>query len=344
MKRMNPGLCPHRAALVAGQGAGRLGRGLALAGVLVLGSAAPPAQAALTFTFNYLSEGVGFSDPTYGAARQIALESAAGMLGAYFSRYTATLTFDVTSWSADDGALAAAGSGASVVSGTFQQTIVQTKIISNGTSDPNGASADGSIYWNFFYDWGLSDSPTEAQYDFKSTAMHELLHAFGFASFIGEDGIGLDGKLPGTADTWSTYDRWLTDVDGAFLIASDTGIFDADQVGTLTGGSSVLFSGPNAMAANDGNGIPVYSPTTWEGGSSIAHLDDESPVTSTSLMNAYAHNMGLDVRTLSALELGVLKDMGYTLVESQVPTPAPVWLVGGGLLALLGLRRRAACT
>jgi len=314
-----------------------------VAGCLAAGFLAQPAQAALTFNFNFLNPGQGFNDPTYGAARKAALNDAANAFGAYFSSYTATLTYDVNSENINGGFLAAAGSGAYVVPGTFQKTIVQTKIIDNDNTA--SSVADGGIYWNFAYDWGLGDNVGSNQYDFKSTAIHELLHSFGFLSFIGSDGSGLTGNAPGTADTWSIFDSFLTDAAGNKLI-SNNGIFDDSKIAALTAGTAnaagVLFSGPNAKAANGGAGLPMFSPNPWEPGSSISHLDDNSTITNQSIMNAYAHGLGLDTRTLGSHELAILKDIGYTQVSAPaaVPLPAAVWFMASGLLGLVGVNRQ----
>lgn len=80
--------------------------------------------------------------------------------------------------------------------------------------------------------------------------------------------------------------------------------------------------------------MPLYSPTTWEDGSSGSHTDDEfySPV---NLLMGAATGTGPGSRTLSQTELGILRDIGYTVV------PEPT----SGLMILLGsitlvLRRR----
>jgi len=314
-----------------------------LASSLALGLCAHPAQAALTFSFNFLNPGQGFDGPVSGAARKTALNEAAGLLGAYFSSYTANLTYDVTSSSSDDNTLASAGSSMFVLPGTFQQTFVQTKILTNGRTDANGAAADGTIDWNFFENWGLTDNVTTTEFDFKKVGIHELLHSFGFSGNGSATGAGLDGKPPGTPDTWSIYDQFLTDASGNRLVSTG-GVFDSTKLIALTGGSgSVLFSGANAKAANGGVGVNLYAPKPYSDGSSISHLDDNT-VALSQLIMASSVDKGLKSRELSAIELGILKDIGYTQIVAPVtvPLPAAVWLMLVGLLGLLGLGRRKA--
>lgn len=309
-------------------------KSIILVSSLALGVMAQPAQAALTFSFNYLNPGEGFDEAGYSAARQDALNSAANMLGSYFTNYTANLTYDVNSYSTNNNTLASAGSDIYTYSGeSFGNTVVQAKIISNGAVDYNDGDADGSINWNFFHNWGLTDTVGSDEMDFKSTAMHELLHTFGFLSFVGENG----GDAP-----WAIFDKFLTDAEGNYLIGLD-GVFDPTKVGALTAGTynaaGVLFDGSNARAANGGAAVPIYSPDPWEDGSSIAHTDDNSDVTSDSIMNAVAHGYGPDARTLGAIELGILKDIGYTEVTA-VPVPAAVWLMASGFMAMFGFARK----
>ncbi len=317
-----------------------------LAGALAAGLLAQqPVHAALSFSFNYIDPGYsfGFFDSSFGNDRRAALEAAANELGSYFTAYNANLTFDVTSESKPGtGILAGAGSGIDTTPGGFYDTVVQTKILTNNGTDLNGSDADGSIGFNFSNDtkWDTSDSVASDAYDFKSTAMHELLHAFGFTSSVDEGGKGANGFSPGTKDAWNTFDKFLTDGSGNRLI-NDNGVFDPNRVSDLTGGTGtngVFFSGPNAMAANGGNRINIYSPTTYESGSSISHLDDEFFTTQALLMES-STGKGPGVRVLSNIELGILKDIGYTKV-APVPVPAAVWLMGSGLLALFGMARR----
>ena len=53
------------------------------------------------------------------------------------------------------------------------------------------------------------------------------------------------------------------------------------------------------------------------------------------LMNS-ATGAGPGIRTFSAIEIGILKDIGYTAI---IPVPAAIWLLGSALLALFGIGR-----
>ena len=89
------------------------------------------------------------------------------------------------------------------------------------------------------------------------------------------------------------------------------------------------------MAAYGGY-VPLYTPRPWEPGSSTSHLDDDTFTGSqTQLMNAVTDS-GLGIRVLSPIELGILKDLGYTVTDS------PVYAVVFLGFAFLRRRNRAA--
>ena len=106
-----------------------------------------------------------------------------------------------------------------------------------------------------------------------------------FDSFV----VAADGKRPiGTDFTWNVdFDPNLTGEDGG-----------------------LYFGGANATVADGGQFVPLYTPKPWNSGSSMAHLDDETftgPYVK--MMNARMP-MGLKIRVLSPIELGILKDLG----------------------------------
>lgn len=316
-------------------------RGMAVLAAAIL--AGPGAsEAAITFDFSFADPaGTGWNDPTYGSTRQSTLSYAANMLGSYFNT-TATIGYTVTS--INDSASDTLASADSTPYGTgepgFDPTVVQYKLQS-GYGGPVSYS-DGSIEWNFGKPWSysLTSSGVAAnQYDFVSIAMHELLHSFGFTSGIKSNGTGLlDGASVGAPNVWFVFAKYLTTSSGASLINKDTFVFDAPLLGTLTGGAAALrFDGP-AAAATFAGGVPIYSPTTWEQGSSGSHTDDLTfNGTSNLLMNAFSKT-GPEVRTLSSYETGILQDIGYTIVPE--PGSAALFLTGAFVAFLFRRRRR----
>ena len=72
----------------------------------------------------------------------------------------------------------------------------------------------------------------------------------------------------------------------------------------------VLFDGLNANAANGGNRVPLYVPSTWQSGSSYAHLAESFNATPNALMT-YSLNNGESVHNPGLVTCGILKDLGW---------------------------------
>ncbi len=323
-------------------------RGITRGGMALLAAAilaCPVAsEAAITFSFNFTDPaGTGWNDSTYGLTRQSALSYAANTLGSYFNA-TATIGYTVTSINDPNTNTLASASSSSYgpAAPGFEPTVVEYKLQS-GYSGPVSYT-DGSINWNFGQPWNYSLTSSGVatnQYDFVSTAMHELLHSFGFLSAIGSDGTGLlSGKTIGDPDLWYVFDKYLATSSGANLINTNTFAFNPSLLGTLTGGAAAMRFNGTAAAATFTNGVPIYTPTTWSLGSSGSHTDDltfNGTSYSNLLMNA-ATEMGPGLRTLSSYETGILQDIGYTIVPE--PGSAALCLTGACAAYLFHRRRR----
>ena len=295
---------------------------IGILGFLIATAATVSAQ--VNFEFTHTGTG-GYLDPSEGAARQAALLSAANTLGGYFiTGPGVNLTFAVDSYSADNGTLASASSPIYFYVGEtgFFQTVVQKKVI--GGTDDNGTASDGNVNWNWNYSFGLGANVPDDQFDLSTTAMHELLHAMGFVSMVGAPGTNSANQQ------WTMFDRYLVDNAGTALI-SGTGAWQGLDSALLNGG--LYFGGANAVAANGGNLVPLYSPASWEQGSSGSHLNFAGQKM---IMNA-AIFPGDGAEGLSPVELGMLRDLGYNVI----PEPGSGWfLLSGVTFVITFLRRR----
>lgn len=259
-------------------------------------------QRAVTFEFLYEGDWTGEDYEQY----RTALEATAQELMRYIrvSR-PVTITYVVKSKDADmsSGTLASATSALASTSPGFWPTVVQQKLLTG--EDPNGVESDGTIKWNFTdFDWAVGDDVGPGSYDFESTAMHELMHTFGFLSYL-----HAPGHNPYT--NWATFTSFIVVASGARPFRRNN--WDSNYDYALTSG--LYFGGSNAVRAY-GAPVPLYTPEPWREGSSATHLDDttfdgvQQPLM---LMNAKT-NPGPGIRELSPIEVGILRDLGYHAV------------------------------
>ncbi len=290
--------------------------------VLVICLLMSNASAQVTFSFNYTdAAGVGFNDNTLGAARRAALEQSSLIVSSLFTNYDATIVLDVDGSETNDEFLAGASANYNAnPSGDGFNDIgdVRLKILNGNAADPSPSTADGSITWNFQdFQWELGNDFQANEYDFTSTAAHEIMHTVGFLSAIFENGEDAFGTQPGNPGIWTPLDQFVADSNGALINSDfelDLARWNAAKTGG-TGSDGLFFIGPNAVAANNGNPVNLYSPTgMFEPGSSGSHLDDDF-FNGTMIMEAAAAT-GPGVRTVSALERAMLRDVGYLNITS----------------------------
>ena len=276
----------------------------------------------LQFQFVY-----GNGSQLWSPAARSSLESAAATLAAYIVVDSpVVVTFDVTGeFSLLSSTLATAGSDFTTAGPGFLPTVVQHKILTG--VDSNGSAADGDINWNFAQNWATGDSIVYGQYDLESVALHELTHTLGLLSYTDQPGSN-------TGTTWTVFDSFLVNSDGTKVIGSDY-IWRNAYTPNLTGGNGGLYFGGTGAVAAFGGLVPLYTPSSWESGSSISHLNDRTFTgANRKLMNAQVYS-GQGIRTLSPVELGILADLGYTIA----PQPA-VALAFIGVFFLRRARKR----
>ena len=110
------------------------------------------------------------------------------------------------------------------------------------------------------------DKPRSTEYDLESVILHEVAHGLGFLSADVYDKFFGYGSI----DQPTPFDAYIQTTDGRRLADMPTPSLELGK--TLT--TPLYWIGENGKRANGGEKIKMYTPTTYEPGSSVSHLDE----------------------------------------------------------------------
>jgi hypothetical protein len=193
-------------------------------------------------------------------------------------------------------------------------------------SDLHPELIDMRLEFNANLAWSFAVIP-ESGNDFISVALHELAHGLGFignmyvyysAGWCGDGAFGALYPCP------TPYDRLAVDSSNIPLLDYQADRFvlrDRLQGDAHSGG-------PNTRVANDGAAAKLYTPPSWQHGSSLSHLDlamfGSGPNRLMSPTYAIARHPG-------PVTLAMLQDMGWLRADGvpNVSTIGPL-IVGVG--------------
>ena len=157
--------------------------------------------------------------------------------------------------------------------------------------------------------FGTDGKTPGTMYDFVSTVLHELTHGLGFTGYFyterGRGGYGDDGLS-------ATFDQFVKNKTGDRLV--NTSVFPNPSTALYLELTSNWLEFDTKMP--DGKFPRLYAPTTWDTGSSLYHLDDNSyPVSDpNSLMTPFA-GKGEAIHDPGPNSLAMMYDMGWKTIS-----------------------------
>jgi len=187
------------------------------------------------------------------------------------------------------------------------------------TAEMHIAYSDNGISWYF----GIDGNPPMDQYDFVSVVLHEIAHGLNFAGSMWVDipgYIGCGGVGQGCWGLESSppyypviYDRFAKDGNGISLLNTSTYPNPSTALGNaLTGqAGGVFFDGTYANAANGGQRPKLYTPSTWQPGSSYAHLDYDTFHGTPNALMLWAISDGTAIHDPGPITCGIFRDLGW---------------------------------
>lgn len=279
----------------------------------------------VSFAITYADDAnEGFNDATLGNDRMTAFEYAVNRWAARLqgpASISIQATMTPLSGTVTQTVLASCGPGqfhenfGNAPTGNTYYPEALVEIISGSDPDSNtfdinvdyNSDVDGVVLGGVDWYYGTDGTPG-TDIDFVTVTIHELCHGLGFVDSFQADGTyGL-----GDAGHPVIFDRFLVGANGAplFLIApSPSNVI----------GNNVFWQGLRGrFAFNEGFGgvgnVPMYAPTPFEDGSSIAHLDEATFTGDWELQTPF--NSG-PVHSPDPIVMGILQDIGHSLPQSR---------------------------
>ena len=132
--------------------------------------------------------------------------------------------------------------------------------------DPNAAEMEITISSNAPWYYGVDGNCPAKSYDLVSVILHEMAHGLGFISGTYYDEFSGFGRV----DQPTPFDAYAQLPDGRRLADMPSPSLETGKAMT----TNLVWSGEIATKANNGVKPKLYTPTVYEAGSSIAHLDE----------------------------------------------------------------------
>ena len=157
-------------------------------------------------------------------------------------------------------------------------------------------------------EWDLDGlgKPTRFEYDLKSVMIHELAHGLGFLSTSTYLFDRTKGQNVGILTQPTPFDAYLQTEDGNRLADLPSPSVELGQALIR----KLVWSGPEGIKANNGVKPLLYTPSTYDAGTSVSHLDEDTFAnTGTDYLMTPSMAAGEVFTEIGPVLLGMMKDL-----------------------------------
>ena len=204
------------------------------------------------------------------------------------------------------------------------------------TVNTGGSYADFTIQLNSNsqvpWDYTLAKPSNFSNISLASVLYHESIHSMGFAAFNNSDG-SYDFSTNSNVSAPTLWTTHLFDATTNQAFTADT-LAQRQAVMVSGDNSQLLFTGTDAQAANGGNRVSMYAPTSFQVGSSDGSHIAFNQSGAGLLYPAISNSVYL---TPTKLELAMMQDIGWRTINSPAVPEASSLISLGALLGLGGL-------
>ncbi len=183
------------------------------------------------------------------------------------------------------------------------------KILGESINTDSAADIDLEINNTINWYFGTDGNTPSSQYDLVTVVIHELCHGLGFfdSMDVTDDN---SAAYYGFSSFPLIYDTFVENLSGSKL--TDTLAFEnySPALYSAITGNQLYFSGPLVNYYLSGGRVRLWAPPTWDPGSSVSHLDENTTLPVNSLMTPFI-DLGEAIHDPGQLILSMLGDMGW---------------------------------
>ncbi len=190
---------------------------------------------------------------------------------------------------------------------TYYPIALAEKLSEQNLNNPD--EADIIAFFNSDADWyyGIDGNTSSGTYDLVSVVLHELCHGLGFTGSI---------EVEGNIAYWGwgdqnmfVFEKFLFDDQNQSILNTNIYPNGSEAFKAAVAGSKLYFDAP-ITRSEYGEKVELYSPTDWDEGSSVYHLNTSFDGSANDLMT-HSINSAMSIHDPGVIATSILYDIGW---------------------------------